>query len=70
VHETKDPPAKYLFCRADSLAELTASTRALEKLPGVSAVRLTLNREMILNPDFVHALIREQIAKLKGAWPP
>ena len=63
MHETKDPPAKYLFCRADSLGELTATTRALERLSGVSSVRLTLNREMIMKPDFVHVLIREQLAK-------
>jgi hypothetical protein len=51
----------YLFCRADSLGELTATMQALQKAPGVSSVQLTLSREMILRTDFVHRLVRERM---------
>jgi hypothetical protein len=61
VHETAEPPMMYLFCRADSLGELTTAFQTLEKLPGVSTVQLTLNREMVLNTDFVHRLVRERM---------
>lgn len=61
IHETEEPPRMYLFCRADSLGELTTTLRTLEKIPGVSSVQITLNREMILNTDFVHRLIRERM---------
>jgi DNA-binding Lrp family transcriptional regulator len=59
VHETVVPQMMYLFCRADNLAQLTTTLQGLEKLPGVSSVQLTLNREMILKTDFVHRLVRE-----------
>jgi DNA-binding Lrp family transcriptional regulator len=61
IHETAEPSRKYLFCRADTLAELTTTLRALEKLPGVSSVQLSLNREMIFGTEYVHRLVREQI---------
>jgi DNA-binding Lrp family transcriptional regulator len=62
IHETGGtPPRKYLFCRADSLGELTSTMQTLERLPGVSAVQLTLNREMIIQMDFVHRLAREMM---------
>jgi DNA-binding Lrp family transcriptional regulator len=61
VHETAEPRRMYLFCRADSLGELTATMQALQKAPGVSSVQLTLSREMILRTDFVHRLVRERM---------
>ena len=61
IHETAEPPRKYLFCRADSLGDLTARTHALRKLPTVSDVEVTLNREMLLGTAYVHALVREHI---------
>ena len=62
IHETGGtPPRKYLFGRADSLGELTSTMQALERLPGVSTVQLTLNQEMIIQTDFVHGLVREQM---------
>ena len=66
IHETADPPRRYLFCRADSLGDMTARTHALERLPGVSSVRVTLNREMLLGTTFVHALAREQMSRSIG----
>jgi len=45
VNETKDPPMKYLLCRAHDLADVTSRTAQTSKLPGVNSVRVTLNRE-------------------------
>jgi len=36
IHETQDTPKKYLFCRVDSLGELTSKNHALERLPDVT----------------------------------
>jgi DNA-binding Lrp family transcriptional regulator len=69
VHETAEPRKLYLFCRADSLGELTATIQALEKAPGVSDVQLTLNREMILRTDFVHRLVRERVEAKEDVRP-
>jgi len=63
IHETQDTPKKYLFCRADSLGELTSKRHALERLAGVTSVQVSLNREMMFGTEFVHRLIRESIEK-------
>ncbi|HKW43677.1 MAG TPA: AsnC family transcriptional regulator [Thermoplasmata archaeon] len=65
IHETQDPPLKYLLCRANNLGELTEAIHALERRPGVSSVDLSLNREMIIGTDFVHRLVRERLATAK-----
>ncbi|TLZ43503.1 MAG: winged helix-turn-helix transcriptional regulator [Methanobacteriota archaeon] len=62
IHETKNQPRKYLFCRADSLGELTQTLENLRRLPGVESVQVSLNREMILQTEFVHRLVRERIS--------
>lgn len=61
IHETQDTPKKYLFCRADSLGEMTSKNHAVERLPGVTEVQVSLNREMIFGTEFVHRLVRERI---------
>ena len=61
VHETQDPPRKFLFCRADNLGELTATTHGLGKSPDVTSVQLSLNREMLIGIEFVHRLVQEHI---------
>jgi len=61
IHETQDTPKKYLFCRADSLGEMTSKNHALERLPGVASVQVSLNREMMFGTEFVHRLVRERI---------
>jgi len=63
IHETQDTPKKYLFCRADGLGELTSKNHALERLPGVTSVQVSLNREMMFGTEFVHRLVRESIEK-------
>jgi len=65
IHETRDPPRKYLFCRAANLGELTAATHRLGKLPGATSVSVTLNREMIIGMEFLHRLVRERMDSLR-----
>lgn len=60
IHETQDPMRKYLFCRVDGLGELTARIHAVEQLPGVTSVQVSLNREMLVGKEFVHRLVRER----------
>ena len=62
VHETAEPPRKYLFCRAKSLGDMRERMTALDRLPSVSSVEVTLNREMLLGTPYVHRLVRERIA--------
>ena len=64
IHETEEPARQYLFCRADSLGDLTAKMHALGKLPRVAAAQVSLNREMLIGTDFVHRLVRERIASM------
>jgi len=61
IHETQDTPKKYLFCRVDSLGEMTSKNHALERVPGVTSVQVSLNREMMFGTEFVHRLVRESI---------
>ena len=61
VNETKEPPMKYLLCRAHDLADVTSRTAQTSKLPGVRSVRVTLNREILVATEFVHSLVRERI---------
>ena len=61
VNETKDPPMKYLLCRAHDLADVTSRTAQTSKLPGVRFVRVTLNREILVATEFVHSLVRARI---------
>ena len=67
ISETQDPPMMYLLCRATDLADVTSRTQALSKLPGVTSVALTLNREILQATDFVHALVREKIQEWEKA---
>ena len=69
VHETQGPPMKYLFCRADSLGELTAKTHVLQTLPNVSSVQLSLNREFTVGTDFVPRLVREGMKRSENPRP-
>ena len=58
---------KYLFCRANSLGELTAKTHVLQTLPNVSSVQLSLNREFTVGTDFVHRLVRDGMKRSENA---
>jgi DNA-binding Lrp family transcriptional regulator len=64
VNELEEPPVKSLLCLSNDLGEVTNRTRAVEKLPGVESVRLTLNREMLVGTEFVHSLVQKRIEDL------
>lgn len=66
VNETKEPPMKYLLCRAHDLAEVTSRTAQTSKLSGVRSVKVTLNREILVANEFIHSLVRERIAALES----
>lgn len=61
VGGAEQPPLKYLLCRATDLADVTARTQAVSRLPGAELVRVTLNRELLVGNEFVHSLVREKI---------
>jgi DNA-binding Lrp family transcriptional regulator len=65
LHETKQPPMKYLLCRSTDLGEVTAKTHALRALPGIQEVRLTLNQDLLFSTKLEHRLVREQIRVLE-----
>jgi len=64
VHETRSPPMKYLLCRSRDLGEVNSKIRALNRLPGVSAL-VSLNRELLFANEFIHSLVRERIKQLE-----
>ena len=61
ISSSEQPPMKYLLCRANDLSDVTSRTRAARKLPGIESVELTINRELFVGRDFLHAQIREKI---------
>ena len=63
ISNTEQPPMKYLLCRANDLSDVTSRTQAARELPGVESVELTINRELFVGRDFLHAQIREMIRK-------
>lgn len=65
LRHLQEPPMKYVLCRADSLAGVTAKIRALEKVQGVGSVELSLNREVMVSTSLRHSLVREKIVKLE-----
>ena len=65
THHTLQPPMNNLLCRASSLAEVITKTHSLEKVQGVKYVTISLNQEVLVSRYIRHALIREEIIKLK-----
>jgi DNA-binding transcriptional ArsR family regulator len=65
VHETRNPPMKYLLCRSTSLGDVNSRTRALNRLQGVQSAAVTLNRELVFANEFIHSLVRERIRTLE-----
>lgn len=59
IHETQEPARMYIMCRSPSLGDLTAATRRVEKVSGVTDVQVSLNRELLIAKDFHHALVQE-----------
>ena len=65
IRHTREPPMKYVLCKANSLADLISKTRALENVQKVESVTISLNREMLVSTELRHSLIREEITKLE-----
>lgn len=59
----EEPPTKNLLCRASDLNDAMSKIEAVEKLPGVENVTITLNRELFVATDFLHRLVREEMEK-------
>jgi len=65
VHETRNPPMKYLLCRSIDLGDVNSKTRALNRLQGIESAAVTLNRELVFANEFIHSLVQERIEKLE-----
>jgi DNA-binding transcriptional ArsR family regulator len=65
LRDIQEPPMKYVLCRSNSLADVTAKVRALEEVSGVKSVEISLNREVMVSTDLRHSLIREKIKELE-----
>ena len=63
VNELKEPPARYLLCRGSDIGDVMSKTQVLGKLPGVTSVAVSLNREIIVGTGFLRRLVREQIER-------
>jgi DNA-binding Lrp family transcriptional regulator len=64
IHETKQPPMKYLLCRSSDLGEMTARIRALRGLPETKSASLSLNQDLLFSTELEHLLVRERIRAL------
>ena len=67
VHETRNPPMKYLLCRSTDLGDVNSKTRALDRLPGIQSAAITLNRELVFANEFIHSLVRDRIRTLENS---
>jgi DNA-binding Lrp family transcriptional regulator len=67
INQTQTPPSRYLLCRSNDLADVTAKTELLNKLQGVEHATVTLNREFLVSNDFMHKLVREKIKQLESS---
>lgn len=65
VHETRNPPMKYLLCRSTDLSDVNSKTRTMSRLESVQSVAITLNRELLFANEFIHELVRERIRDLE-----
>ncbi len=50
------------------MAEVTVRTEAVRKLPRADNVEVTLNRELLVDTDFLHSLIRRKIKESERNW--
>jgi DNA-binding Lrp family transcriptional regulator len=65
VHETRNPPMKYLLCRSTDLGDVNTKTRAMKRLQGIESAAVTLNRELVFANGFIHSLVRKHIRELE-----
>jgi hypothetical protein len=62
INQTQDPLTKYLLCHATDLGDVTTKTAQLNKLDGVESATVALNREILVNTSFMHALVSQKIS--------
>jgi len=65
VQQTQEPPMRYVLCRGTDLGDVTTKTRALEGVPGVKTVSISLNRALFISTAFEHAIVRQAIKELE-----
>src|SRR2546426_973046 len=63
INELQEPPARFLLCRGIDLGDVTTRIARVGKLPGIASVNVSLNREIIVSPDLLRRVVREQIEK-------
>lgn len=63
LNSAESPPMMYLLCRAPDMNEVTSRVRAVQKVPGVDTAVVTLNRGLLVDTDYIHSVIREQIGE-------
>jgi len=63
INELQEPPARFLLCRGIDLGDVTTRIARVGKLLGIASVNVSLNREIIVSPDLLRRVVREQIEK-------
>lgn len=62
VHRIDDPPSLYLFCHAPDLGAAFALQDRLRSIAGVTEVRPSINRELLVNVPRLQAWVNERLA--------
>src|SRR5438094_8972464 len=65
IHETRNPPMKYLLCRSKNVGDVNLKTRALNRSHSIDSAAVTLNTELVLANAFIHSLVRERMRDLE-----
>lgn len=63
LNSAETPPMMYLLCRATDMSEVTSRVRTVQKVPGVDTAVVTLNRGLLVDTDYIHSVIREQMGE-------
>lgn len=66
LNSAEAPPMKYLLCRASDMNEVTARLGLIRKSRRVDSAFVTLNREQLIDAEYIRSMIREAA---KGAPP-
>jgi len=66
INEASEPQIKYLLCKGTNLPDVTTKTAKLNRLHGVQSATLALNRDQIINTEFMHVLLSKEISKISN----
>lgn len=69
LNSAESPPMMYLLCRAPDMNEITVRLQAVQKVRGVESAAVTLNRDLLIDRDYIHTAIREQMTVVSGPTP-